>query len=252
MADAHSDAPENMILNSTETAITKQLKADGIIKTADEIEVMTTGEIRKLQASKKRPDTTNVCQGLQKKHGLDKSVSELHLKYLLATGKLEAVNQRGGETLKIPDVSGPQPEAELSKQDIRSQEEETTAKFDSHLRPMANSMARSETPLSDTDTHLVRALGDLAISLQKTNDLLQMERSTSRKLMEENMPLKLRLKDLEISNAQLRADVNSLCRTWYISDFGGLYQQRTMKFFACRGVISTPTISNFGSLISDL
>ena len=203
-----------MILNPTETAITKQLKADGIIKTADEIEVMITGEIRKLQASKKRPDTTNVCQGLQKKHGLDKSVSELHLKYLLATGKLEAVNQRGGETLKIPDVSGPQPEAEQSKQDIRSQEE-TTPEFDNHLRPMANtnSMARSGTPPSDTDTHLVRALGDLAISLQKTNDLLQMERSTSRKLMEENISLKLRLKDLVISNAQLRADVKSRSET---------------------------------------
>ena len=196
MADAHSDAPENMILNPTETAITKQLKADGIIKAADEIEVMITGEIRKLQASKKRPDTTNVCQGLQKKHGLDKSVSELHLKYLLATGKLETVKKRGGETLKIPgdvshldtdgvNVSGPQPEAELSKEDTRSQEERRG------------------------DTHLVRALGDLAISLQKTNDFLQMERSTSRKLMEENISLKLRLKDLEISNAQLRADVKS-------------------------------------------
>ena len=212
MADAHSDAPENMILNPTETPITKQLKADGIIKTADEIEVMITGEIRKLQASKKRPDTTNVCQGLQKKHGLDKSVSEVHLKYLLATGKLETVKKRGGETLKIPDdvshldangvnvsgtevdtngvnVSGPQPEAELSKEDTGSQEERRG------------------------DTHLVRALGDLAISLQKTNDFLQMERSTSRKLMEENISLKLRLKDLEISNAQLRADVKSRSET---------------------------------------
>ena len=173
---------------------------------------MITGEIRKLQASKKRPDTTNVCQGLQKKHGLDKSVSELHLKYLLATGKLETVKKRGGETLKIPDdvshldangvnvsgtevdtngvnVSGPQPEAELSKEDTGSQEERRG------------------------DTHLVRALGDLAISLQKTNDFLQMERSTSRKLMEENISLKLRLKDLEISNAQLRADVKSRSET---------------------------------------
>lgn len=221
MADAHSDAPENMILNPTETAITRQVKADGIIKTADEIEVMITGEIRKLQASKKRPDTTNVCQGLEKKHGLDKSVSELHLKYLLATGKLEAVKQRGGETLKIPDVShldtndanisGPQPDAELSKQDNRSQAGETTAESDSRFRPVSNIMARSEIPPSDT--HLVRALGDLAISLQKTNDLLQMERSTSRNLMEENISLKLRLKDLEISNAQLRADVKSRSET---------------------------------------
>ena len=60
---------------------------------------------------------------------------------------------------------------------------------------------------------MVRALGDLAISLQKTNDFLQMERSTSRKLMEENISLKLRLKDLEISNAQLRADVKSRSET---------------------------------------
>ena len=110
------------------------------------------------------------------------------------------MKKRGGETLKIPgdvsyldtngvNVSGPQPEAELSKEDTRSQEERRG------------------------DTHLVRALGDLAISLQKTNDFLQMERSTSRKLMEENISLKLRLKDLEISNAQLRADVKSRSET---------------------------------------
>ena len=115
---------------------------------------------------KKRPDTTNVCQGLQKKHGLDKSVSELHLKYLLATGKLETVKKRGGETLKIPDdvshldangvnvsgtevdtngvnVSGPQPEAELSKEDTGSQEERRG------------------------DTHLVRALGILQFHFRK-------------------------------------------------------------------------------------
>ena len=176
MADAHSDAPDNTILNPTESAITRQLKADGIIKTADEIEEMIIGEIRKLQASKKRPDMTNTCQGLERKHGLDKSASALHLKYLLGTGKLEAVKQHGGETLKIPDVSyldtndgnisGPQPDAELSKQSNRSQAGEATTEPNSRFRPMSNSIPRSEIPPSYT--YLVRAFGDIAISLQKT------------------------------------------------------------------------------------
>ena len=75
MADVHSDAPDNTILNPTESAITRQLKADRIIKTADEIEEMIIGKIRRLHANKKRPDTTNICQGLEWKHGLDKSAS---------------------------------------------------------------------------------------------------------------------------------------------------------------------------------
>ena len=45
-------------------------------------------------------------------------------------------------------------------------------------------------------------VNDLAKSLQKTNDMLNLERKNSRKFMEENFQLQIRLRDLEIFQAR--------------------------------------------------
>ena len=51
-------------------------------------------------------------------------------------------------------------------------------------------------------SRFLETVNDLAKSLQKTNDMLNLERENSRKFMEENFQLQIRLRDLEIFQAR--------------------------------------------------
>ncbi len=210
MATGASDDALKNIDPTAEDENSELPRSSGIIKSASEVEELIFEEIRKLLSNKKRADTTNICQSLARKHGVEKPTTELHLRYLMSTGRLDK-NKSRGELFKIvykdqEDTLNNTEEYNFQKDRNEAEDIVETSKF---YRPTPSSCEIPKPEVTLNSESLLRTIGDLAHSLQRTNDLLQMERKLSIDVMKENITLKLRLKDLEIKNTQLRADVRS-------------------------------------------
>ena len=78
------------------------MENDGIaVRAAERIEDLIISEIRRLQAKSKRADFTSVAHAAESRHGLTKSVSNLHIKRMATNGKIKIVIRGGAESFRI-------------------------------------------------------------------------------------------------------------------------------------------------------
>ena len=177
-----------------------------------ETEAIVLAEIRKLRVKGKRADSESVAASIQKKHGLARSATILQVKYLIACGKLVLAYHGGKESLRIPkDPVAESKTLEACKPDsqgcdVSSDESDTSDEPDERGNLGSFGFGfdprwphPSEGYSSTTPNEII---GELARSLRSTNEMLCHEREFSRKLLMENLDLKLRIKDLEHDSSQ--------------------------------------------------
>ena len=175
----------------------------GSINSADDLDLdnIILAEIKWLKSKKKRADFIPVSSSLERQHGLAQSDTHQRMLHMILNGKIEC-------SLAIPKGS-------QQKQSIIIEEHppdsDPIASFIDDLK--SNEGASKATKMRPANTvepdegfahasRFLETVNDLAKSLQKTNDMLNLERENSRKFMEENFQLQIRLRDLEIFQAR--------------------------------------------------
>ena len=92
----------------------------------------------------------------------------------------------------------------IANNDLKSKEEtdKTTKRRPANTQEPESIKKTADDKGFSQATRFLETVNDLAKSLQTTNDMLNMERENSRKFMEENFQLQIRLRDLEIFQAR--------------------------------------------------
>ena len=161
-------------------------------------------EIRRLKSRKKRADFIPISTGIERQHGLAGSTTHQHILHMILNGRIEC-------SLAIP--KGSQQKQSILIED-NSLDSDPIVNYDLKLTEETDITtkrrpAESESIKKTADdkgfpqaTRFLETVNDLVKSLQTTNDILNMERENSRKFMEENFQLQIRLRDLEIFQAR--------------------------------------------------
>ena len=133
--------------------------------------------------------------------GLARSVTHQRMLHMILNGKIEcslAIPKGSQQKQSIIIEENPPDSDPIASfiDDLKSNEEASKA---TKRRPVNTAEPDEGFPHA---SRFLETVNDLAKSLQKTNDTLNLERENSRKFMEENFQLQIRLRDLEIFQAR--------------------------------------------------
>lgn len=184
----------------------------------DDIEQMIGDEIRRIKASKQRPDSKSIAQGLLTRYGLSKDETSKHINQMVEAGKIIKTYRNNKETIRVNDD-----ETKIDSVDIagKQNEEETEERLgyipeSKSPTPMVSSKS-DHTALLHPDINYWQTngnlVGDLIQSLSRTNELLQQERELTLNLLKENYQLKMQImeKAHKENNGTSEAKETPLC-----------------------------------------
>eukprot|EP00112_Aurelia_sp_Birch-Aquarium-sp1_P009412 Seg207.3 transcript_id=Seg207.3/GoldUCD/mRNA.D3Y31 product="hypothetical protein" protein_id=Seg207.3/GoldUCD/D3Y31 len=171
-----------------------------------DLEKNILAEIRRLKSKKKRADFIPISTGIERQHSLAGSTTHQHILHMILNGKIECslAIPKGSQKQSILVEDNSLDNDPIANNDFKSREEtdKTTKKRAANtLEPESIKNTAYDKGFPQA-TRFLETVTDLAKSLQTTNDILNLERENSRKFMEENFQLQIRLRDLEIFQAR--------------------------------------------------